>query len=335
MALRSLLLFIAGFSAASTASAAAPAADARPAPRPHVLTIEGQNTVTFVPAAGLDPIPIDYRARVEYRVYVRTDLDAEPTGRGTSKKNTRRKPATSTRPNQGRADGAKAVAGIGVAMHAVEIRFRQQGQTVLESRISRARFQGRFQPGSPILSVSYNEAPPALQDTLKKFDTTAAFVLIDEQSRVIERTIKVEGSLEPIVETLLSIHTPIPRDAATWEAPTQLAMGHGQTAKGTLRFEKDKASFDRTVGLVTAKVSGVLSAKGVVAGNLIKDGTYTVKGEQTYDPRSRSWTSARWQVAVENELANAAGTTVAHSRGQMTVDSKAVESRGEGSKPKP
>ena len=43
-----------------------------------------------------------------------------------------------------------------------------------------------------------------------------------------------------MIETILSIHTPIPRDVNSWEAPTQLAMGHGQTAKGMLRFEKIK-----------------------------------------------------------------------------------------------
>ena len=57
-----------------------------------------------------------------------------------------------------------------------------------------------------------------------------------------------------MVETLLSIHTPIPTDVAFWEAPTQLAMGQGQTAKGSLRFEKEKGSAPR--GLVKVKVSG-------------------------------------------------------------------------------
>ena len=59
---------------------------------------------------------------------------------------------------------------------------------------------------------------------------------------VLRRQVHLQGPLHAITETLLSIHTPIPTDVAFWEAPTQLAMGHNQTAKGMLRFEKDKAS---------------------------------------------------------------------------------------------
>ena len=44
--------------------------------RPHLLTIEGANTVTFVPQAGLNPYRIEYRARVEY--LVNTHLPARP-----------------------------------------------------------------------------------------------------------------------------------------------------------------------------------------------------------------------------------------------------------------
>ena len=37
-------------------------------PRQHLLTIEGENNVTFVLAAGLDPAKVEYRARIEYLV---------------------------------------------------------------------------------------------------------------------------------------------------------------------------------------------------------------------------------------------------------------------------
>ena len=55
--------------------------------------------------------------------------------------------------------------------------FLQNGQTVVQSRITRARFQGRLMPDAPVLSVDYQEAPPPLQDLLKRFDVTAASVL--------------------------------------------------------------------------------------------------------------------------------------------------------------
>jgi hypothetical protein len=76
---------------------------------------------------------------------------------------------------------------------------------------------------------------------------------------------------------------------------------------------------------ITVKVSGLLKGEGVVAGNLIKDGNYTVTGEQTYDPHTREWTWSRWSVAVNNELANQAGLTVAQARGTMIVESRALD----------
>ena len=103
-------------------------------------------------------------------------------------------------------------------------------------------------------------------------------------------------------------------------------MGHGQTAKGILRFEKDKESVAKRGGLVKVRVSGKLRAEGAVVGNLIKNGIYAVTGEQEYDPHTREWKSARWTVNINNELANGAGFTVAQARGQMVVESKAIDS---------
>jgi hypothetical protein len=310
------------------AAGAKPGASSLPPGRQHLLTFEGDNTITFVPQANLNPFKIDYRARIEYIVDTRIGEEALARTESTVKKKASRKtvsPGVKAKRKDASGAAVKVDGVVDVSLHSSEMKFRQKGQAVMESRMSRSRFQGRIQPDAPILSVSANEAPPRLQEVLKSFDTPAASILLDESSNVIDRKFRSDGPLRAVVETLLSIHTPIPRDVAYWEAPTQLAMGHGQTAKGALRFEKVKESLDKTAGLVKVKVSGVLKAEGAVVGNLIKDGTYTVAGEQTYDPRSREWKSARWSVAVNNELANAGGQTVAHARGTMIVESKALD----------
>jgi len=306
-----------------------PGAGSLPPGRQHLLTIEGENTVRFRAEVGLGPLQIDYRARVEYLVDTRERVDAEAKPAGSPKKKASGRKATAARDKVKRSDSgetAPRIAGaVDVALHSAEMKFRQNGQMVVESRVSRNRFQGRFLSDAPVLSVSYNQAPPALQELLKRFDAPAASVFLDDRAKVVGRVVRIEGPLRAIIETLLSIHTPIPRDVAFWEAPTQLAMGQGQTAKGILRFEKMKEGDVKTSGLVKVKVSGVLKAEGVVVGNFIKDGTYTVTGEQTYDPNSREWTSARWSVDVDNELANANGVTVAQARGKMLVQSKALD----------
>jgi hypothetical protein len=302
-----------------------------PAPAPpkqHVLTIEGENNVTFAPVAGRNPTELQYRARIEYLVKSRTAQELDDASMlAPSKKKARSKPARSAGRSKKKDPDEPApevASAVDIAIHAAELDFLQNGQTVVQSRISRARFQGRFMPEAPVLNVAYREAPPALQDLLKRFDVTAASVLLDDRARVISRQVRLQGPLHAITETILSIHTPIPTDAAFWEAPTQLAMGQNQTAKGMLRFEKDKASAALPGGLIRVKVSGVLKAEGAIVGNLVKDGTYTVTGEQHYDPKSREWKKASWSVDVTNELANAAGVTVAQAKGTMRVESKAV-----------
>ncbi len=295
-------------------------------PRQHLLTIEGENNVTFVPAAGLNPATVEYRARIEYLVKTRSGQEIEAEAKSTSKKKTRSKPArTAKKTKKADADDEPSptvASTVDIAIHSAEMDFLQNGQTVVQSRITRAGFQGRLMPDAPVLSVDYRNAPPPLQDLLKRFDVTAASVLLDDRARVLQRQVRLQGPLHAITETLLSIHTPIPTDAAFWEAPTQLAMGHNQTAKGVLRFEKVKSSSTLPGGLVQVKVSGMLKAEGAIVGNFIKDGRYVVTGEQHYDPKSREWRNAHWSVDVTSDLANAAGVTIAHAKGKMMVDSK-------------
>jgi hypothetical protein len=49
-----------------------------PPGRQHRLTIEGENTVTFVPQAGLPPLQIDYKATIEYIVNTRFGKQTKP-----------------------------------------------------------------------------------------------------------------------------------------------------------------------------------------------------------------------------------------------------------------
>ena len=122
--------------------------------------------------------------------------------------------------------------------------------------MTRAGFQGRLMPDAPVLSVEYRNAPPPLQDLLKRFDVTAASVLLDDRARVLSRQVRLQGPLHAITETLLSIHTPIPTDAAFWEAPTQ--PRHGSPIKPCQgRFDSDSVGVGLQHGLRRAASSWV------------------------------------------------------------------------------
>jgi hypothetical protein len=350
------LLALACTSTASVMAGAWAFAAAIPPGRQHRLTIEGENNLTFLPQLGLPPLKVDYKAKVEYIIDTRLGkgpkaASTEPSSEEVAEKKPVAKAGGSSsraKAKKGENPASKVSGAVDLSLHSTEMNFRQNGLSVVEARMSRARFQGRLLPDAPVLNVSMNEAPPRLQEILKSYDSIAASLLVNDDDRVVNRRYRVEGPHRAIIETILSIHAPIPRDADYWESPTQLAMGHGQTAKGILRFDKIKKDNIKTeikkddastnnkkddvnlkdgpvaVDVVKVKVSGVLKAEGVIAGNLIKDGTYTVSGEQVYDSHTREWTSSRWSVVVKNELANQAGVTVAQASGMMTVESRAL-----------
>jgi hypothetical protein len=314
---------------------AAPMAGSIPPGKQHRLTIEGESTVTFVPQAGLPEFKIDYQAKIEYIINTRfgkeprspqnpkEDSEDEPVEKPIVKKPGSTNPAKA-KARKNESPDSKVTGAVDLSLHSSEMSFRQNGQPVMEMKVTRSRFQGRLQPDTPILSVTSNEAPPRLQEILKTFDTVSATMFINDDHKVVNRKFRHEGAQRAVTETILSIHAPIPKNVDSWESPTQLAMGQGQTAKGKLHFEKDKTSAGKSADLIKVKVSGVLKAEGAIAGRFIKDGTYTVTGEQTYDQHNHEWVASRWSVEVNSELANPDGQVVAQAKGTMIVQSKAL-----------
>jgi hypothetical protein len=335
-------------------AASAPIAGPIPPGRQYRLSIAGENTVTFVPQAGLPPLNIDYKARIEYIVNTRFGKETKPSteeappeenpaeepptekvsakSKGSSSRTNARSKAN---PKKSQSPASNYSGAVDLALHSSEMTIRQGGQPVLETRLDRNRLQGRLAPEAPVMNVTARDAPLIVQEILKRYDTVWATMSINDDYKEMGRKFRYEGPMRAVTETILSIHTPIPKGADSWESPTQLAMGHGQTAKGKLRFEKIKPAATakgqdaaRSTDVVTVKVSGVLKAEGVVAGRFIKDGTYTVTGEQTYDMHTKEWIASTWSVVVANDLVNQTGQTVAQARGTMTVTSTAVVATG-------
>ena len=332
-----------------SATQAAPPGHPIPPGKQHRLTIEGENTVTFLPQANVPAFTIDYQAKVEYIVDSRYGKPSKPPTVADAKDDDDTPPAeqpspkgnvSSKKPKARKAESpaSKASGAVDLSIHSSRMTIRQDGQTLVETRIDRGRYQGRMQPEAPVIGVTAAEAPPRLQEIMKNYDIVVASLSLNDDDKVINRRVRNDGPQRAIIETLLSIHSPIPKGVDSWESPSQLAMGQGHVARGNLRFEREKAKTPGPIvdakapvdpssspAPVKVKVSGVLKAEGVVAGRFIKDGTYTVTGEQTFDPKTHDWTSTRWSVAVANELANQAGQTVAHAKGTMTVSSEAVD----------
>jgi hypothetical protein len=316
------------------ASGSDPKVGSLPLGRQHRLTIVGDFTVTPFPETGLAPLTLDYRAEMEYVVNTRRVDEAETKADIAAKKKSGSRNAGPTKRaerKKGDKPAAKVTGAVDIAIHSAELKLRRDAEIVLESRINRASFQGQLVPEDPFLNVSYREAPPGVQDFLRTFDTTAASVLLDDRSHVVARRIRNEGPLYAFIETLLSIHTPIPSDLASWEAPAQLAMGLSAPLKGILHFEKLKSDA-KTDELVRVKVSGMLEAVREIRGSQssrhpfmvtnVEMFNYKVVGEQTYNPRSREWRSARWLV---DTLVHPDNRAIAEQRVKIIVESKALD----------
>jgi hypothetical protein len=298
----------------------------------YQITIDGTNTVTFVPQARVEPVQIEFQSRIEYLVNHRM---IETTAIANSKNASKKAPVTRKTRGKGAtvaASTAKAVSAIDFLLHTTQSKFTQAGKVVTETQVRRDRFRGRIQPDGPFYDVIPSDAPARLKEILAGYDVVAASVSLDEDDKQIDRKFRNDLPSRAILETLISIHTPIPRNLKTWEVPTQLAMGQGQTAKGnlTLELQGDPAE---TKGLLKVSVKGVLKAEGVVAGRFVKDGTYTVTGEQMFDSESREWKSSKWTVAIENALAAQGGQVVGHAKGEMKTETTIVKESKSDNKP--
>ena len=271
------------------AMGAKPSEKEGPPGQEYLLTIQGENTITFVPLpqGRLDPLKIDYEAEISYFVDTRTAED-EKAGDTAKKK----KPATrKSNSNVGKSRAeptVTATSALDVLIHSANSRFRQNGTVMLESKISRASFQGRLLPDAPVVGVTANNAPPQLQAILRTFDAPIAVILLDDEMNVVNRKVRENVPLHAVAETLLSLHTPVPRGRVRGTLPRNSRWDTGRPPKGRCTSKGRKESLEKTGGMVNVKVSGVLKAEGAIAGKLIKDGTYTVTGEQAYDAKSRA-----------------------------------------------
>ncbi len=189
-----------------------------------------------------------------------------------------------------------------VLIRSLNVKVSTEGKTLMDREMSRAgaSFQQGTQSATP---MPFDQAPPALQKILKEFDTPLAKVTLDAQGAESARELLVDKEsvlLENgMVDNARLMHPPFPADQDRWESPAKLAMGNGQYAKGNLTYEKKGTRDD---GTVEVQVAGELKAEGKFGPADIKTGIYKVKGEQAYDPASKTWKSGQLDIDVTLDL---------------------------------
>ncbi len=231
------------------AMGAKPSEKEGPPGQEYLLTIQGENTITFVPLpqGRLDPLKIDYEAEISYFVDTRTAED-EKAGDTAKKK----KPATrKSNSNVGKSKKKSAeptvtaTSALDVLIHSAHSRFRQNGTVMLESKISRASFQGRLLPDAPVVGVTANNAPPQLQAILRTFDAPIAVILLDDEMNVVNRKVRENVPLHAVAETLLSLHTPVPRGSRRGTLPRNSRWDTGRPPKGRCTSKRSRKAWKR------------------------------------------------------------------------------------------
>ena len=98
----------------------------------------------------------------------------------------------------------------------------------------------------------------------------------------------------------------------------RLAMGQGNSAAGTLKFEKVGPPAAPNAP-VKVKVSGDLAATATGGQAKVKKSLYSVSGEQTYDPASKGWTAAHWVIDISLELTDLQDRPSGGSKGKLDL----------------
>jgi hypothetical protein len=155
---------------------------------------------------------------------------------------------------------------------------------------------------------SLNPRALALVD---EFESPLAVITLDAEGAEVSRVMKVkEGFLvdNKVLESSRIFHPRFAKAQNAWDVPALFPVGEKQVARGTLHYAKQ--SEPRKGGLVGVDVSGDLAVTGKMGKAETKKGTYTVKGEQTYDPALGQWVAGRLEVAMEFEAVQPDGTVI-------------------------
>lgn len=190
---------------------------------------------------------------------------------------------------------------LDVSIHSLEMVLKEDGQESFSTKLSRDGIAATRDNATK--EEGAKDAVPTVRRILESFDTPAVTIALDASGREVKRTTKIAGPLAaPVLgslDLLLALHPYIPRDAARWEIPVRIAMEQGRVAEGTLKFEKLASSPAAVRVMVTGRLKPVAGAS---TSGESRTGSYSITGEQVYDPQAREWRSAQWSIDMALDI---------------------------------
>jgi len=199
----------------------------------------------------------------------------------------------------------------------LQVKLKTGDQEMMDVKMNRDGISGT--KAGKKFEVKLENAPEPQQMMLTDtFDSPICKLETDEAGKELKRTViagrGASGVLDNgLVANCMMFHPWYESDKDEWRADVEVSAGE-TSVKGPLAYKKMPGGKG---GQQIVKVSGTLTADGVKdrKGNTIKDGKYTITGQQTYDTTRKEWVAGQWSMDIafamtrnDKELARAKGT---------------------------
>lgn len=213
-----------------------------------------------------------------------------------------------------------------LALDSLKVKATGNGRTMIDSFMSREKFV--ISTDGATDEIMAESAPAELKEMLlDSFGETVCKLEVDSDLKEIKREITAKAGAKTLVDQgMISngvlFHPPHYSNKNEWSSPTEVSMGNGGYVTGDLTYEK----MEETDGVKRYSVTGTLKNAGFKLPGQpieIKNATYVVKGEQSFDLGKKEWQKGRWVIDVSYDM-NSGGKVVATTSGEMIIGFEVV-----------
>lgn len=184
-----------------------------------------------------------------------------------------------------------------------QVKSTAGGQEQINARMTRTSFTDFS--GGTTKEVKAEDGPPQLKRLLTdSFGSPLCKLEVDATGKELKRTIVAGPGAKQLIDSGMIANTTLfhpwyATDQDEWEAPMEISAGF-TIVSGKVKYTKIPGG----KGSQATKVAGTLPLDGVKGpgGLLIKNGKYTVTGEQTYDPTRGEWIDGKLTMEVSFKL---------------------------------
>lgn len=187
-----------------------------------------------------------------------------------------------------------------LTLDGLAVRVTNNGAAMVDTSMNRDKYVSSA-PG-PASTVTYDQAPEALQAMLRDAFRAPLFryVLDERGNRTQQKVVAGPGAKmlvsNGMIANALMFH-PFHPGQDQWKSDVEFSMGNGGYAKGQLHYKRIAGDKYEVTGTLTNP--GYTQADTQVT---VKDASYVVKGEETFDPQQQDWAEGKLAMDVSFKM---------------------------------